>query len=141
MGTEGNTQRLLAAMERYSAGDLDGYMELYAPEIVLHGYGPEPLVGREQVRGFYEGIMAAFSDQELVSDDAFGIGDRAVTRFTLSMTQTGEFWGVQPTGTRVRSSGITILSFEDGRCVERWSSFDFLSLLTQIGAIPTPAAA
>jgi predicted ester cyclase len=133
------TQTMLSAMARYSVGDLDGYLELYDDSIVLHGYGPEPFVGKEQVREFYAGIMAAFSDPELVGDEVFAVGDRGVIRFTLTMTHTGEFWGAPASGNRVSASGITILRFANGRCVERWSSFDFLSLLAQIGAVPAPA--
>jgi hypothetical protein len=32
--------------------------------------------------------------------------------------------------------GITILRFDAGRCVERWSQADFLGLLGQLGVLP-----
>ena len=139
--TDGNTQTVLTAMGRFSTGDLEGYLELYDPGIVLHGYGPEPLVGLDAVRGFYEAIFAAFSDIELVSHDELVDGDQVATRFTMSATHTGEFWGAPASGVRASADGITILRFAGGKCVERWSSFDFLSLLTQIGALPAPAPA
>jgi predicted ester cyclase len=139
VGTD-NKAILLRAMERYDAGDLDGYMELYAPSIVLHGYSPEPLTGWEQVRGFYESFFAAFSDVSLRSEDELVDGDKVATRFTLGVTHTGEFWGAAPTGARATASGITILRFDGGKCVERWSSFDFLGLLMQIGVVPPPPA-
>jgi hypothetical protein len=41
--------------------------------------------------------------------------------------------------TRSEIDGITVLHFRDSRCIERWSSADFLSLLVQIGAMPPPA--
>lgn len=138
MAADDNKTALLRAMERFGAGDLDGYMELYAPSVVLHGYSPEPLVGTEQVRAFYEGIFSAFSDISLVSDDELVDGDKVVTRFTMGVTHTGEFWGAPPTGARAAASGITILRFEGGKCVERWSSFDFLGLLMQLGVVPPP---
>ena len=34
--------------------------------------------------------------------------------------------------------GITILQFQDGKCVERWSNADMLGLLIQVGAVPPP---
>jgi predicted ester cyclase len=37
--------------------------------------------------------------------------------------------------------GITILQFENGKVIERWSSADMLGLMMQIGAIPMPQAA
>lgn len=38
-------------------------------------------------------------------------------------------------------TGITILRFEGGKCVERWSQADFLGLMRQLGVIPTPEQA
>ena len=33
---------LLTAVDRWNAGDLDGYLTLYDEGILLHGYSPEP---------------------------------------------------------------------------------------------------
>jgi hypothetical protein len=33
--------------------------------------------------------------------------------------------------------GQTVLHFRDGRVIERWSTADMLSLLVQLGAVPT----
>ena len=88
------------------------YFELYDPNVVLHGYaGVEP--GLNNVKQFYAGIWSAFPDVGLTVEDMFG----------------------KP----IALAGITILRFEDGKCVERWSQADFLSVLMQIGAIPAPA--
>jgi SnoaL-like polyketide cyclase len=53
---------------------------------------------------------------------------------------TGDYLGVAPAGRDVSADGITILRFENGKCVERWSVFDFFSLLLQLGAIEPPPA-
>lgn len=65
-------------------------------------------------------------------------GDRLVARFSLTGRHAGDFLGVPATGREVELAGITILAFEDGRAVERWSSADMLGLLVQIGAVPAP---
>jgi predicted ester cyclase len=44
--------------------------------------------------------------------------------------------GVAATGKRVSISGITILRFVEGQCVERWSEANFVGLLQQLGALP-----
>ena len=51
----------------------------------------------------------------------------------------GRCLGVSPTGRDVALPGITVLHFQDGRCVERWSCADMLGVLVQIGAVPPPA--
>ena len=38
------SEALQRAVERWNAGDLDGYLRLYRDDIRLHGYSPEPLV-------------------------------------------------------------------------------------------------
>ena len=45
-------EALTNAVDRWNAGDLDGYLKLYRDDIRLHGYSPEPM-GKEEVRGFF----------------------------------------------------------------------------------------
>ena len=96
-------------------------------------------MNKEQVRGFYESIFAAFANNRLAFHDVFSTGDRTCIRFTMTGTHVGEFMGVAPTGRDITLDGITVLEFANGRCVERWSSADMLGLLVQLGAVPAPA--
>lgn len=138
--TEENKTALERAIERWNAGDLPGYLELYDPDAVLHGYqGVEP--GFEGIRRFYEAFCVAFPGSRLTLEDVVAEGDEVATRFTLRSTHGGEFNGIPPTGKEVSIPGITILRFAGGKCVERWSQADFLGLLQQLGAIPAPEGA
>ena len=137
MSTDENRAATLRAMERFDAGDLEGYLELYGPSVKLYGYTPEPL-DMDGLRSFYRDIVAAFSDLGLESHDEITEGDKVVTRFTLTGRHTGDFMGIPPTGRGFSGDGITILRFENGQCVERWASFDFLGLLVQLGAAEMP---
>jgi predicted ester cyclase len=112
------------------------YLRLYAPEIVLHGYGLAP--GIDAVRAHYERLWTGFPDVALRTDDVFEAGDRVASRFTVSGTHTGPFRGIAPTGRRIEYGGITIFRFADGRVVERWSMTDTLSLLKQLGVTGMP---
>ena len=67
-------------------------------------------------------------------------GDRVACLFTMTGTHTGEFNGIPPTASRY-VSGISILRFDGGKCVERWNEMDSMGLLQQIGVIPAPQAA
>jgi len=62
--------------------------------------------------------------------------DKVILRFTMVGTHTEPFLGIDATGRSVRIPGMTILRFEDQKCVERWSVTDSLSLLAQLGAFP-----
>ena len=49
-----------------------------------------------------------------------------------------EFQGVAPTGKQFTITAIAIDRVSEGKIVERWINFDVLSLMQQIGALPSP---
>lgn len=123
-----------AAGKAWNEGHFEGYLGLYSSNIVLHGYaGLEP--GIENVRQFYREFWLAFPGSQLHFEDVFVAGDRLACRFRVEAEHKGTFQGVPPTGKKVTLPGITILRFENSKCVERWSQADFLGLLVQLGAI------
>lgn len=114
------------------------FEELYDDDVVLHGYTPEPIVGKPAVKAFYAPLFEAFPDCSVATEAMLVEGDQLAWRFRFSGTHEGGFQGVPPTGRRFDIPGITILRFGDRRCLERWSVADFLGLMIQIGAIPVP---
>jgi steroid delta-isomerase-like uncharacterized protein len=113
------------------------YFDLYDPAIVLHGYaGVEP--GLANAKSFYAGIWSAFPDARVNIEDVFTAADKVVCRFVMTGTHQGNFNGIPATGKPIALSGISILRFANGKCVERWSQADFLGLLAQLGALPGP---
>jgi steroid delta-isomerase-like uncharacterized protein len=133
-----NETALHQAIERWNAGDLDGYLNVYDPSVRLHGYTPNPL-DHTEVAHFYAAIFEAFPGNSLTLHETFSDDDRLVCRFTLAGRHDGPFLGVPATGRDISLPGITILHFREGRCVERWSYADMLGVLVQIGAVPPPA--
>lgn len=140
MAAQENKAALERAIGRWNEGDLPGYLELYDADAVLHGYqGVEP--GLEGIRRFYEAFWAAFPGSRIALEEVVSEGDEVAAHFTLRATHEGEFNGIPPTGKQVVVTGITILRFADGKCVERWNQADFLGLLQQLGVIPAPEGA
>ncbi len=136
MTADANKARLYEVIERFNAGDLDGYLTLYAPDVTLHGHPPGLPPGTTGLRTFYEGMLTAFQNGRLTLDDVIAEGDRVGARYTLTASHDGGFLGVPRTGRTVTLTGITMLRFADGACVERWQQADMLGLLQQIGAVP-----
>jgi predicted ester cyclase len=133
-----HTAALERALARWNAGDLEGYLELYDPAAVLHGYpGVEP--GLASIRAFYQGFWAAFPGSQLRLEDTVAAAAAVAARATLAAVHGGPFLGLPATGRPVTLPTLTILRFGGGRCVERWSQADFLGLLQQLGAFPPPA--
>jgi steroid delta-isomerase-like uncharacterized protein len=136
--TTDNELALHAAVERWNAGDLDGYLAFYDDGIRLHGFSPEPM-DKATVRDFYAGIFASFPGSRITIHETVADGDRLSCRFTLTGRHDGSFMGVPATGTQIAMPGITIFHFRDRRCVERWSVADMLGVLVQIGAVTPPS--
>jgi predicted ester cyclase len=134
--TDRNTAALQAAGAQWNAGNLEGYLGLYHPEAVLHGYaGVEP--GLPGIRRFYQAFWAAFPGSQLVFEDVFASGEKVACRFRLQGEQRGVFQGITATGARINVPGITVLEFHEGRCIRRWSQMDSVGLLQQLGALPS----
>ncbi len=131
---EKNIAMLERARQQWNSGSLEGYLELYDPRVILHGYqGVEP--GLASVRAFYQGFWAAFPNSPLIFEDVFGFSDKVTCRGIVQATHSGPFQGIPPTGKQIALPLITILRFNDGKCVERWSQADFLGLLGQLGVL------
>jgi len=128
---------LASALERWNAGDLDGYLALYDERIRLHGYSPEAM-SKAEVRAFYRTIFTAFDDPKLEFHQTLWDGDACAIRFTMTGTHVGEFMGVPPTERPIALPGITVLHFDGASVIERFSQADMLGLLVALDAVPAP---
>lgn len=124
--------RIRAALERFNAGDLEGYLQLYAEDAAMHYLPPGLPGGTAGGRVFYGMFMGACPDVRVDVDEVMEAGDRAAVRFTMSGTQQGELMGMPGSGKHFSVEGITILRFAGDKCVERWSQTDMLGLMGQI---------
>lgn len=129
-----NTQILKTALAAFAdPARRSEYLDLYSDHATLHGYaGVGP--GRAGIEQFYAGFWASFPDARVELQEVIECGDRLIVRFEIGGTHLGPFLGVAPSGKPFRTHGITILKFENGKCVERWSAADFLNVLIQVGA-------
>ena len=135
MPTDGNVAALHAALAHWNAANLEGYLALYDPDAVLHGYtGVGP--GLSGIRDFYRAFWAAFPGSRIVLEDVFASGEKVACRVLLQGEHRGAFQGIAATGAQINVRGITILEFQSGRCIRRWSCMDGVGLLQQLGALP-----
>jgi hypothetical protein len=122
-------------------GRLDVADEIFAANHIIHdphgppsGWpnGPE---GLKMVANVFGG---GFSNWNITLEDQIAEGDRVATRWAASATNTGQVMGMPSTGKTVRVTGVNVVRFAEGKIVESWFNFDMLTLLQQLGAIPTP---
>ena len=124
------------AIEKWNQSDLAGYLELYDPNVVLHGYPPGLPPGVAGAEAFYNIIWTAFPGSQLALDEVIAEGDKLACRYTMQATHSGDFMGIPATGKTITLPGITILRFAGGKCVERWNQADMMGLMQQLGVIP-----
>jgi steroid delta-isomerase-like uncharacterized protein len=115
--------------------------EIIAPDFASHSAPPGIPPGREGVRQWIMLFRHAFADLYANIEDVIIEGDKVVMRFLGGGTQTGEFFGIPPTGKRAVLTGINILRIANGQIVEHWGNSDDLGFLQQLGVIPLPQAA
>jgi len=131
------------ARQRWNAGDLPGYLELYAEDLTYHGAEPDPM-DKVSVRGFYQQFWSAMGapglpNPQLLFHEHLVDGDLYSCRFAVSGEHRGDFMGVPATGRPYVLEGITIMRLHGDQVVERWTTADFLRLMVQLGAVPAPA--
>ena len=64
-------------------------------------------------------------------------GDLEAARTIVSGTHSGEFMGIPASGSAVEFESIDIIRLSDGKVAEHWGVTDVLSLMQQIGAVPS----
>ena len=138
MAQSENVAAIENAVAQMNAGNVDGYLELYADDLTVHGY-PPGVEGKAGVSEFYRSFRNAFSDFELTVEDVLADGDKVAGRYTIRGTHSGELMGVPATGNPVDLEAQSFFRFENGQVVERWQALDGAALLTQLGALPAPA--
>lgn len=110
-----------------------GYLDLYAPDVVLHGY-PRGLAGLEGARSFYSQLWEAVPDARLTVEQIIGSGDEVAARYRLAGIHARDFYGAPSTGEETNVEGIAWLRFRDGRVFEEWQASGTLDTLTRLTA-------
>ncbi len=117
--------------------DAARFSELVSENYVNHNPGVGP--GREGLISFMGHWFDTLSDTRVVVEDAFGVGDRVVGRYTYHARHTGPFVGVPASGARITMRSIDIWRFENDRFVEHWDELNLLEVFQQMGAVPDGA--
>jgi steroid delta-isomerase-like uncharacterized protein len=121
----------------WNRGDLAAADRLMTRDAVVH----EPVAGTpEDLKAINTMIRKAFPDWHSTIEEMLVEGDRVVERWTGRGTHQGDFQGITPTGTSVAVPGVVFYRITDGKIVEFRGQFDRMSLMQQLGAIPSTNA-
>ena len=115
--------------------------EMLDPDVIGHGLADSSgneVRGIEAFKSFYESFRQAFPDILVIVEDTVTEGDKIVARCAVKAIHTGEGLGVAASGKPVEFSGMCMVIVKDGTIVEFWNSFDFLTMMQQIGVVSLP---
>ena len=120
--------------EFWNSGNLDAADDLMTRDAVIH----EPVAGTPaDLKAVATAIRTAFPDWNSTVEEMFVDGDRVVERWTGRGTHEGAFQGIPPTGKQVAVPGVVFYRIADGKIAEFRGQFDRLSLMQQLGVIPS----
>jgi steroid delta-isomerase-like uncharacterized protein len=93
--------------------------------------------GRERYRASVVEMRTAFPDYHESVDRAVAEDDIVVSFASIAGTQTGELYGMPPSGRHMAVRTIGALRIKEGRAVERWGFGDDRLMMQQLGLTPT----
>jgi steroid delta-isomerase-like uncharacterized protein len=137
MSTEDNKVLMRRYLEAALASDQTAFQALLAPDFVAHVNGQQDRATFLQHNRIF---VEAFSDRRFTVEDLVAEGDRVVARTTWRGVHTRTFQDLPPTGKQIVISAVLIERIKDGQMVEHWSLFDNLSMMQQLGIVPSPQA-
>ncbi|WP_405876673.1 ester cyclase [Streptomyces sp. NBC_00005] len=139
----GTAQLNKRIMQRFTSeflptGDPALARKFISPDIVMH-FGGQTQQGRETYLDIVAANMKAFPDLKWTVEDMRAEGDTVAIRYTMTGTHEGPFAGVEGTGKKIHAESFAFYRLSRGKIVEERAQLDMLSILQQMGAIPSAA--
>jgi len=113
--------------------DFDTFKEFFASDGICHIAGAPKVLPIEVGIQFIQSFCKAFPDSLHTIKDIIAERDKVAVRFVLDGSHKGEFSGIAATGNPIKSEGIHIYWFVEGKIGEMWIVEDKLSLMQQLG--------
>jgi predicted ester cyclase len=134
---EANKETVKRMLERLSAGDVAGFTDALSPDYVRHSQAMPPelqeIRGKEMMHEWLLSNLLPFPDYKEEIEWLMGEGDFVAWRSRGTGTQSGPLGPFPPTGKRMDVVIIGMHRFAEGAVVETWTSWDNLTVLTQLG--------
>ena len=121
-----------------SAHNLDAFAELFANGYVNHQASaatPPPPAGvspKAATVAFFGARLKAMPDLKVSIEATVAEGDKVAASFVYEGTQQGRYYGIEPTGRRLRFTSCDIFRLADGKIVEHWGMGDIAGVVAQM---------
>ena len=97
------------------------------------GNDPQFGTGRESFRKKWREWQRAFPDINFRIDDVIVEGNKVVTRWHLTGTQSGPLEGMPPSNKKVAVDGVSIDEIKNGQLIYGFDAWDSLNFRKQLG--------
>lgn len=124
--------------EVWNNGRAEAIDEMFDAYGVAHGLSEDPakpITGPREFRPFHTLFRDAFPNMEIVVEDMIAEGDKVAARCSVRAKHEGDFLGKAATESPVDFTGIAIVRVDNGKIVEAWNNFDFMTLHRQVGLL------
>ncbi|MBK8026156.1 MAG: ester cyclase [Chloroflexi bacterium] len=124
-------------------GNIDKCMSAFAPTFIDHQIVPGgATMGNDwnAVRQAHILLHESFPDVQFGIRDVIIDGDTVFLLVKAEGTQQGAFFGLPATGRHIKWTATRVLRYANGQFAEGTSELDQVSILQQMGIIPTPPA-
>lgn len=122
--------------EVWNNGRADAIDEMFDENGIAHGLSDDPskpIKGPRDYKPFYKIFREAFPNMKIVIEDMVAEGDKVAARCSVRGKHEGAFMGRAATQSPVEFTGITIVRINNGKIVEAWNNFDFMTMYKQVG--------
>jgi steroid delta-isomerase-like uncharacterized protein len=126
--------------EFWNEGNPTAADELMAIDAAVHMPTGE-MVNPDGLKSFAATWRGSFPDWHSTFEELIAEGDKVAERWTGRGTHRGELQGIPPTGKRVEVPGSVFYRIVGGKIVEFRGQLDMMSLMQQLGVIPSPQQA
>lgn len=136
------TERLIDAWNKH---DKNAWLEYTADDARLTGTGGFSATGKTGAEQFFAMWNESFPDNKVTARRITTEGNVAILEATFTGTHTGTLQApsgaIPATGKKVSNPFVNALTYSGGKIKESDLIFDQMELLTQLGLVPSPAAA
>jgi predicted ester cyclase len=134
---EAIVRQIFAAMDQNQ--NMDGLDQFATANYVGHLPGSPPL-GRDGVKQFGNSFFQAIPGLKHDILDVFAAGDSVAVRIRIHGKHTRDLVGpagaIPPSGRDVDFESLNIIQLSGSKVTEQWISFDMMTVLQQVGAMP-----
>ena len=127
--------------EVWTNGRAEAIDEILDPGVINHGLADtsgKEVSNAEGFKAFHQSFREAFPDIQVIVEDTVAEGDQIAARCLVKATHSGDGLGIKASGKPVEFTGMCMIRVKDGKIIESWNSFDFLTLMKQLEMVGPP---